>query len=324
MSRELKEIKFEDIKGIRIGNAQNYEGMTGVTVMIFDEENTGGIDVSGGGPASREPYLLNPLMAPQSLDALVLSGGSAYGLDASAGVMKYLEEKKKGFHILGTVVPLVVQSCIFDLMTATPYIRPDAAMGYAACRDAEGNHPVSGIIGAGTGACVGKICGMKRGQKSGIGYYAMQLGELQVGAVTVVNAFGDIYDYKDGKKIAGTMNPERTALIEAEELFYGAAPEQARGNTTLAVIVTNADLNHAQMSKAAAMARGAYSRCIKPVGTTIDGDTIYAMSVGEHKVEADLNVVGTLAVRVLSEAILDAVRSSKMDNETFLEKALEL
>lgn len=324
MGNEFKEISFTDIKGIRIGNAQDYEGMTGVTVMIFDEENTGGIDISGGGPACREPYLLNPLMAPQSLNAIVLSGGSAYGLDASAGVMKYLEEHDKGFHILGTVVPLVVQSCIFDLMTATPFVRPDAAMGYAACQDAEGNHPESGIIGAGTGACIGKICGMKRGQKSGIGYYAMQLGELQVGAVVVVNAFGDVYDYKNGQKIAGTMNAERTELIEAEELFYGAEPAQTRGNTTLAIVVTNADLSHAQMSKVASMARGAYSRCIKPVGTLIDGDTIYAMSVGDKKVEADINVVGTLAVRVLSEAILDAVRSSVMDNETFLEKALEL
>lgn len=324
MGNEFKEISFTDIKGIRIGNAQDYEGMTGVTVMIFDEENTGGIDISGGGPASREPYLLNPLMAPQSLNAIVLSGGSAYGLDASAGVMKYLEEKDQGFHILGTVVPLVVQSCIFDLMTATPFVRPDAAMGYAACQDAEENHPVSGIIGAGTGACIGKICGMKRGQKSGIGYYAMQLGDLQVGAMVVVNAFGDVYDYKNGQKIAGTMNPERTALIEAEELFYGADPAQTRGNTTLAIVVTNGDFSHAQMSKVASMARGAYSRCIKPVGTLIDGDTIYAMSVGEHKVEADINVVGTLAVRVLSEAILDAVRSSEMDNDTFLKKALEL
>ncbi len=324
MGAELKKIEFRDIKGIRIGNAQDYEGMTGVTVMIFDEENTGGIDVSGGGPASREPYLLNPLMAPQSLNAIVLSGGSAYGLDASAGVMRYLEEKNQGFHILGTVVPLVAQSCIFDLMTATPFVRPDAAMGYAACLDAESNHPVSGIIGAGTGACVGKICGLKRGQKSGIGYYAMKLGDLQVGAVTVVNAFGDIYDYKNGEKIAGTMNQERTALIEAEALFYGAAPEQTRGNTTLAVVVTNADFTHAQMSKIASMARGAYSKSIKPVGTMIDGDTIYAMSVGEKKVEADINIVGTLAVRVLSEAILDAVQSSKMEDHVFLEKALEL
>lgn len=324
MNKELKEIKFTDIEGIRIGNAQDYDGMTGVTVMIFDQENTGGIDISGGGPACREPYLLNPLMAPQSLNAIVLSGGSAYGLDASAGVMRYFEEHDQGFHILGTVVPLVVQSCIFDLQTATPFVRPDAAMGYAACRDAEGNHPVSGIIGAGTGACVGKICGMKRGQKSGIGYYALQVGELKVGATVVVNAYGDIYDYKNGQKIAGTMNPERTALIEAEELFYGAAPEETRGNTTLAIVVTNADLSHAGMSKVASMARGAYNRCIKPVGTLIDGDTIYAMSVGDQKVEADINVVGTLAVRVLSEAILDAVRSSEMDNETYLEKALEL
>lgn len=313
------EISMAELDGVRIGNAQNREAMTGVTVFLFDAPSIGGVDVSGGGPASRESQLLSPLTNPSPLNALVFSGGSAFGLDASGGVMRYLEERGKGLPVLGTVIPLVCQSCIFDLGMGDPSVRPDGEMGYQACVDAERNQPRSGNVGAGTGASVGKINGIAQGQKSGIGYYAVQLGALKVGAVAVVNAFGDIFDPRTGQKIAGMLNPERTAFVDGETALCQRQAAITPGtNTTLGAVFTNGAFDQASMNKIASMARAAYGRCIRPSGTMIDGDTIYAFSVGE--VEAELNQVGTLAAAVLSEAIRDAVISSAMPEETFLQK----
>lgn len=315
-----EEISITDLAGVKIGNAQDEDAMTGVTVFLFDPPSIGGVDVSGGGPASRESQLLSPLTNQVPVNALVLSGGSAFGLDASGGVMRYLEERGKGLPVLGTVVPLVCQSCIFDLGIGSASRRPDGEMGYRACVDAERNQPVSGIAGAGTGATVGKGNGIAQGQKSGIGYYAVQLGELKVGAVAVVNAFGDIYDPRTGQKIAGMLNPQRTAFVSCEAALCQSQQAAAAGaNTTLGAVFTNGAFDQAAMNKIASMARAAFGRCIRPSGTMIDGDTIYAFSVGEQ-VEADINAVGTLAVAVLSEAIRDAVTSSVMPEEEFLRK----
>ncbi len=314
-----KEISIAEIEGVRIGNAQDEQAMTGVTVMLFDRPNTGGVDVSGGGPASRETQLLSPLTNEVALNALVFSGGSAFGLNASTGVMEYLEQHEMGYRVLNAVVPLVCQSCIFDLGIGSAFTRPDAKMGYAACVDAERNVPQSGSVGAGTGATVGKINGITQGQKSGIGYYAVQLGELQVGAVVVLNAYGDIFDEKTGQKIAGMLNSERTAFVSGEaELCRRQVFGAAGANTTLGAIITNGAFGQAEMNKIASMARAAFCRCIKPAGTMIDGDMIYAISVGE--VEANINLVGTLAATVLSRAIRDAVTSSVMPEPVFLEK----
>lgn len=315
-----EEISITDLAGVKIGNAQDEDAMTGVTVFLFDPPSIGGVDVSGGGPASRESQLLSPLTNQVPVNALVLSGGSAFGLDASGGVMRYLEERGKGLPVLGTVVPLVCQSCIFDLGIGSASRRPDGKMGYRACVDAERNQPVSGIAGAGTGATVGKGNGIAQGQKSGIGYYAVQLGELKVGAVAVVNAFGDIYDPRTGQKIAGMLNPERTAFVSCEAALCQSQQAGASGaNTTLGAVFTNGAFDQAAMNKIASMARAAFGRCIRPSGTMIDGDTIYAFSVGKQ-VEADINAVGTLAAAVLSEAIRDAVTSSVMPEAEFLRK----
>lgn len=314
----MRKISITEIDGVRFGNAQNYSAMTGVTVIIFDKPNKGGIDVSGGGPAARESHLLMPLSNDHSINAIVLSGGSAFGLDASTGVMSYLEQHKQGYHILNTVVPLVCQSCIFDLSIGNPFIRPDAQMGYAACIDAENSNPVSGIIGAGTGATVGKVKGIEQGQKAGIGYYAVSCGELKVGAIVVVNAYGDIYNYKTGQKIAGMLNKERTSFESCEETLYNLSFSNLEGaNTTLGVIITNADFSQADMNKVAAMARAAYGRCIYPTATMIDGDTIYGVSIGS--VKSNLNTVGTLAATVLSQAIYNAIENSKMDEDRYRE-----
>lgn len=315
-----EEISITDLAGVKIGNAQDEDAMTGVTVFLFDPPSIGGVDVSGGGPASRESQLLAPLTNQVPVNALVLSGGSAFGLDASGGVMRYLEERGKGLPVLGTVVPLVCQSCIFDLGIGSASRRPDGEMGYRACVDAERNQPVSGIVGAGTGATVGKGNGIAQGQKSGIGYYAVQLGELKVGAVAVVNAFGDIYDPRTGQKIAGMLNPQRTAFVSCEAALCQSQQAGASGaNTTLGAVFTNGAFDQAAMNKIASMARAAFGRCIRPSGTMIDGDTIYAFSVGEQ-VEADINAAGTLAAAVLSEAIRDAVSSSVMPEAEFLRK----
>ena len=313
----LREIPFTEIPGVRVGNAQNEEGMTGVTVFVFDVPAIGGVDVSGGGPASRETPLLSPLTNQVPLNALVFSGGSAFGLDASGGVMRYLEEHKRGLPVLGTVIPLVCQSCIFDLGLGDNTIRPDAEMGYQACVDAEGNHPRSGIVGAGTGASVGKANGIPQGEKSGLGYCALQVGELKVGAVVDLNAFGDIHDPVTGEKLAGMRDETRERFVSCEETMYRrSASGPAGANTTLASIFTNAAFEQASMNKIASMARAAYGRCIRPSGTMIDGDTIYAFSLGA--VAADINVVGTLAAEALSRAICDAVRSSNMPEKRFL------
>ncbi|WP_099204117.1 P1 family peptidase [Scatolibacter rhodanostii] len=316
-----EEIKITDIDGVRIGNAQDYEGMTGVTVVIFDKPCSGGIDISGGGPASRETHLLSPLANESDmLNAIVLSGGSAYGLAASTGVMQYLQEHKMGYYTSGSFVPLVCQSCIFDLSIGKPAIFPSAEMGYKACQDSEKNNPISGIIGAGTGAVVGKVGDISQGEKSGIGYYAVQIGDLKMAAIAVVNALGDIHDYKTGQKVAGMMNKERTHYISAEsEVYTSPLSLNTRQNTTLGIIITNADFSQADMSKVASMARAAFGRCIYPVGTMADGDTIYAVSIGKD-LKADISMVGALAASVLSEAICDAVRCSHMSEQEFLSK----
>lgn len=205
----MNHIPITHIQGIRFGNAQNKQAMTRRHRRPLRPPQHRRHRHQRRRPRLRETGLLSPLSNTNSLNALVLSGGSAFGLDASTGVMRYLEEHHMGYHVLNTTIPLVCQSCIFDLGLGDGTTRPDAAMGYAACVDAERNHPRSGIAGAGTGASVGKVCGIGQGEKSGIGYAALEVNGLQVGAVAVVNAFGDIFDHQTGQKLAGMRTPDR-------------------------------------------------------------------------------------------------------------------
>ena len=198
----MEEIKISDIKGIKIGNAQNVEGATGCTAIICEKGAWAGIDVRGGGPASRETELLKPVNMVQQIHCVMLSGGSAYGLDASGGAMQYLEEKGIGFNVGVGLVPIVCGASLFDLVVGDPKCRPDKAMGYAACLAAEkGEEPEQGNFGAGTGASVGKFLGMDYMMKSGLGTYAVQIGKLQVGAIVAVNALGDVIDVNTGNRI---------------------------------------------------------------------------------------------------------------------------
>lgn len=306
----IREIAITDMPEVSIGNVQSDEAKTGVTVLLFDKKGAVvGVDISGGGPASRETPLTSPVTADNPINAIVLSGGSAYGLAAADGVMRCLEDHGIGFETGYAKVPLVCQSCIYDLGYGSATVRPDSAMGYAACEKAlAGGNPSCGSVGAGTGATVGKICGMERAMKSGLGMYAVELGELRMAAVVVVNALGDIFDPCTGKKIAGLLTADGTSFGDScEELWkMGRRENLFTGNTTIGAVFTNGKFNKAQMNKIASMTRNAYARCINPVGTMADGDSIYAASAGD--VEADLNVAGTLAAYVMERAIVAAIR----------------
>ena len=309
----MTEIPISEIRGIRIGQVENADAGTGCTVLICEDGMRAGVDIRGGGPASRETPLLNPLMAAQIIHAIVLGGGSAFGLGAANGVMKYLEERKIGFDVGVTKVPLVVQSDIFDLTVGDPFTRPDAEMGYEAAKAAmEAPNYRDGNYGVGCGATVGKIGGMETCMKTGIGSYAVQIGELQIGALVVVNALGDVFDWKTGKQIAGLLTEDKTAFRSTSEHMKGSlevVENRFVGNTTLAVVVTNAAFGKAQLCKIAGMAQDGYARSIRPVHTSADGDSIYAVSVGD--VAADQDVIGILAAEVVSEAILRAAERAE-------------
>ena len=310
-------ISIKDIKGIRIGQTEDPEGGTGCTVFLSEAGMAAGMDVRGGGPASRESELLKPLAAAQEIHAIVLAGGSAFGLGAADGVMQYLEERGIGFDVGVTRVPLVCQSDLFDLTAGDPGARPDRAMGYEACLRAEEESYRDGNYGAGCGATVGKFAGMDYCMKSGIGSCALQVGELQVGAVVAVNALGDIYDWRSGQKLAGLLAEDRRSFRRTEDLMYAdtrTVENKFTGNTTIGVVITNADFQKASLCKIAGMAHDGYARSIRPVHTTADGDSIYAVSVGDaegKKVSADQDLVGTLAAEVMSEAITAAVKSAR-------------
>lgn len=309
----MKEISIKDFRNIQIGQAENVQAGTGCTVFLLGREGASvGLDVRGGGPASRESELLKPLANAQVIHAILLAGGSAFGLDAAGGVMRYLEERGIGVDVGVTRVPLVCQSDLFDLTVADAHTRPDAAMAYEACVNAETGNYRDGNHGAGTGATVGKLLGMEHCMKSGIGSYAVQVGNLQVGAVVAVNAVGDVYDYENGRKIAGLLAADGKTFLDSELAALQAIEAQAEkfvGNTTLGVILTNARLDKAHLCKIAGMAHDGYARAIRPVHTSMDGDSIYAVSLGD--VPADMDVVGTLAARVMAKAIVRAVQAAE-------------
>ena len=309
----IMEIPVTQIGSIAIGQVENAQAGTGLTVFISKEGMPAGIDIRGGGPAGRETQLLDPLMAAQSIHAIVLGGGSAFGLGAANGVMAYLEEHGIGYDVSVTKVPLVVQSDLFDLTVGDTFVRPDAEMGYEAARRAleEPNYR-DGNFGAGCGATVGKFGGMETCMKTGIGSYAIQIGDLQIGAVVAVNALGDIYDWKTGEKIAGLLTEDKTGFRDTVDLMKQSIAVHENkfvSNTTLGVVITNASFDKAQLCKIAGMAQDGYARSIRPVHTSADGDSIYAVSVGD--VRADQDLVGTLAAEVISEAIKRAVYNAE-------------
>lgn len=308
----MKEIKFTDIDGIKVGNAQNLEAATGCTVIICEEGATGGVDVRGGSPGTRETDLLEPENLVDKIHAVVLAGGSAFGLDAASGVMKYLEERNIGFDVQVTKVPIVASAVLFDLGIGDFRVRPDFNMGYEACLNATDKECPNGNVGAGTGATVGKFFGPNRAMKGGLGSYAVQIGDLQVGAIVAVNALGDIVDNDTGEIIAGLLDEKGEKLIGTEEEMakvYNEKRNLFSGNTTIGVVATNGIFTKAQMKKLASMSHNGYARAIRPAHSIFDGDTIFTMATG--KVEADLSVVGFLAATVMEKAIVKAIKSAE-------------
>lgn len=304
----MNEISILDVGDFRLGNAQDTVGGTGCTVLVFPNGAPCGIDIRGGGPASRESGLLSPVAAAEKIHAVLLSGGSAYGLNAATGVMEYLEEHDIGFATRVCKVPLVVASCIYDLGCGDN-VRPDAAMGYAACAASERNAVQEGNYGAGTGATVGKLCGPDYMMKTGLGMYAVQVGDLKVGAVVAVNAVGDVLDEEnhilagmracDGQGFADT----RRVMLEEAGQTTTLFSQRAVGttNTTIGAIVTNGAFDKTKLTKIAALGSNGIVRAIRPVNTTADGDSLYAVSVGT--VSAELSLTGTIAAYVVEQAI---------------------
>ncbi len=313
-----------DIDGIKVGHAQNEEALTGCTVVIIEKGAVGGVDQRGGAPGTRETDLLHPMHMVEKIHAVVLTGGSAFGLDSATGVMKYLEEHGIGFNSGVVKVPIVPAAVLFDLGIGNAAIRPDAMMGYTACQNATAGAFELGNVGAGTGATVGKVFGMKQAMKSGIGSASMDIGGgVIVSALVAVNAFGDVVDPSDRQIIAGAR-PVQAGLVnlggkgrfaDTLEVMKSLAGRtimsfaSAASNTVIGVIATNADLNKEETNKLAQMSQNGLAISIRPAHTMFDGDTIFAISTGKRK--ADVNIVGAFAVEVMAQAIQSAVRTAK-------------
>ena len=308
----MREISITELQNLKIGQAENAQAGTGCTVFLLGENGAPvGLDVRGGGPASRESELLKPTAAAQVIHAILLGGGSAFGLDAAGGVMRYLEEHDIGFDVGVTKVPLVCQSDLFDLTVGDAHTRPGRRYGLPGLRQRRDQQLPRRQLWLGTGATVGKLMGMPHCMKSGIGSYAVQVGPLQVGAVVAVNALGDIYDWRTGRKAAGLLADDGNTFLDSEDVILqqlDAAGEKFVGNTTIGAVFTNAKFDKAHLCKIAAMTHDGYARAIRPVHTANDGDSIYAVSLGD--LAADQDVVGALAARVMAEAILRAVQAA--------------
>jgi L-aminopeptidase/D-esterase-like protein len=308
----MRPIAFTDIEDIRVGHAHNLEAGTGCTVVLCEKGAAAGIDVRGGAPGTRESDLLDPVNLVERIHAVVLAGGSAFGLDAAAGVMQYLEERNIGFDVQVTRVPIVCGAVLFDLTVGDHRIRPDKDMGYEACRNATNRACAEGCVGAGTGATVGKILGMARAMKSGLGCHAVQVGALKIGAVVAVNCLGDVIDPETGERLAGLLNEDLTGPADTEAVMIQSCAERKNlfaGNTTIGVVATNAALTKSQAAKLASMAQNGYARTMRPAHSMFDGDTVFTMGTGH--VGADLSVLGMLSARVMERAVVSAVRMAR-------------
>jgi len=305
-----------DIEGILVGHATDIEGITGCTAILFPEGAVAGVDVRGSAVGEREFEALRPGHIADRIHGIVLAGGSAFGLAAADGVMRFLEEKGIGFDVGVARVPIVPAAILFDLALGDSKQRPDAAMGYAAAQAATPGKVAEGSVGAGTGATVGKLFGLKQAVKGGIGTTTVELaGGILVSALAVVNAFGDVRDPLSGQIVAGARRtPESAEFADtAAEMKAGVSkpgfgrPAQLP-STTLAAVATNARLDRVEATKLAAMAQNGLARAINPVHTMFDGDIVFGISAGHR--EANLNMLGTVAAEAVAEAIVRAVRAA--------------
>lgn len=296
-----KQNAITNVRGILVGHAQDERAMTGCTVIVCREGAVAGVDVRGGAPGTRETDLLNPVNLVDKVHALVLAGGSAFGLDAATGVMRYLEEQKIGFDTGAAKVPIVPAAILYDLDLGQANVRPDAAMGYRAAASASSEPPAEGNVGAGTGASIGKMRGMKYAMKSGIGTSSMDIHGVMIGALVAVNAVGDVVDPKNGETVAGLRSGSTLEWMKGSQTGLAV-----RSNTVIGVIATNAKLTKAGATKVAQMAQNGLAQALRPAHTLFDGDTVFALATGET--EADISMIGAFAAEVMADAILRAVK----------------
>lgn len=312
----MEAIKIHEIPGFRFGQVQDLDAATGCTVIVCPEGAVTGVDVRGGSPGTRDTDALNPVCNREVAHSVVLTGGSAFGLDAAGGVARKLEEEKIGRDVLVTVVPNVCAAVLFDLKLGRMDIRPDIEMGYAACENAlKGERFQEGNFGAGAGCTIGKLREGKGSMKSGIGACAYRQGELMVGAIVACNAMGDVWE--KGQIIGGARNDENTGFIDSETYLIENGKQQrdvfsgklVGENTVIGCVVTNAALNKNQATKLAAVAQNGTARAVRPANATFDGDCIFAMCHGT--VAADPDAVGSMAARAVEEAIIRAVKQAE-------------
>jgi L-aminopeptidase/D-esterase-like protein len=301
-----------DISGIRVGHVSDFEALTGCTAIVCESGAVGGVDIRGSASGTQEIDVLNPGHVTDKVHGILLAGGSAFGLEAAAGVRRYLASRKVGFAFGGQHIPIVPAAILFDLAIGKPGVHPGVAMGEAAAAAATAEAVTEGCVGAGTGATIGKLFGMRRAMKSGIGSWTVTLpGGVLVSALVAVNAVGDVRDPATGKLVAGARKgPTSSELADSEaEMKRGAVIGGGGGNTTLGVVATNAKLNKVQTNKLAQFAGLGVARTIYPVNTMADGDTVFALSCGE--LPADINTLGVAAAEALAQAVLRAVRLAK-------------
>ena len=301
-----------DVKGLKVGQVEDEKALTGCTVVICEKGATCGVDVRGSAPGTRETDLLDPINSVQKVHAVVLSGGSAFGLESTCGVSQYLEENNIGFDVGVCKVPIVTGAVLFDLAVGNHKIRPNKEMGYKACLNASETELKQGNYGAGCGSTVGKVKGAEFAMKGGIGSYSIKLDNgIVVSALIAVNAFGDVYE--DGNVIAGVLNDEKNRLLNTYDIMKQGVMKGGFSidNTTIGIVATNAKLTKAQCKKISQMAHDGYAKAIFPIHTPHDGDTIFTMATGKIEVEADLTLLGCLATEAVEKSIINAVKSAK-------------
>lgn len=302
-----------DVRGIRVGHWTHEIGATGCTVVLCGERGAvAGVDVRGGGPGTRETALLDPTCLVERVHAICLSGGSAFGLAAADGVVRYLEERDIGFETGVARVPIVPAAILFDLALGDAHVRPGRAAGYAACEAATDGPVAEGSVGVGTGATVGKLQGLAGAMKGGVGTASCYVaGGAIVGALAAVNSFGDVVDPRTGDFVAGARRPDGAGFVDTEVALLGGLPgvQQPLAHTTLGVVATDVALTKAQATKVAQMAHDGLARAIRPVHTPLDGDLVFALSLGDR--EGNVGVVGAVAARVLAQAVVRAVLKAK-------------
>ena len=303
-----------DVSGVEVGHFTDSRRPTGCTVIITREGAMAGVDVRGAAPGTRETDLLHPSNLVDRVHAIVLAGGSAWGLDAASGVMQWLEENNIGLQVGFGLVPIVPAAVLFDLPVGDARIRPDARAGYAACVAASRTPPAQGNVGAGAGALVGKIFGLASAMRGGIGSASITVDGITVGAIVACNAVGDVIDPSTGKVLAGARTPDGASLLNSREaIMAGSAPQPvlAGTNTTIGVVATDAQLTKAQAHRLAQVAHDGLARSINPVHTMSDGDTLFALGTGQAGKSAGMLLLGTLAAEVTARAVVRAALAAQ-------------